>query len=310
MRILLGTIDIANQMRPTTKHLNSAGHPTRFCDASETYLEYQGAEEYRVKEPNMNDYDVFDIYFGSFPLHLKDHLPASLKLVHHFCGSDVRRKDVAEEQNEFAACKTNIDVERIKKLADLSDVCYIKDHELYDHVAGHFRKVYEVPRLVEGELNPQIPIENDRPLIVHAPTNRDVKGTDHVINVIDKLRKSFTFDFRLISGFSHSQAMSFYRRADIVIDQLRIGTYGQLAMECMALGKPVVSYISPYMKKHLPSDLPIVSASPLDLGEKLALMLRNPENWSIIGMNGIEYVRKYHSPEVVIPKLLKVYEDL
>ncbi|GAK00997.1 hypothetical protein JCM19055_4134 [Geomicrobium sp. JCM 19055] len=37
--------------------------------------------------------------------------------------------------------------------------------------------------------------------------------------------------------------MKAYQKATVVIDQLRIGSYANLTMESMALGKPVICYV-------------------------------------------------------------------
>ena len=50
-------------------------------------------------------------------------------------------------------------------------------------------------------------------------------------------------DLVLVEGLHHEEAFERYREADIVVDQLNAGWYGLFAIECMALGKPVVTFL-------------------------------------------------------------------
>ena len=73
------------------------------------------------------------------------------------------------------------------------------------------------------------------------------------------------FEFILIEGLSHSEARHLYQTADLLVDQLFVGWYGGLAVECMALGKPVICYIREEDLAFLPAqmrqDLPIINAT-------------------------------------------------
>ena len=104
------------------------------------------------------------------------------------------------------------------------------------------------------------------------------------------------------------EAFEIYRQADIVIDQLYIGTYGVFALEAMALGKPVVTYLRPDLKEAFPKDLPIVSASEATLKEALASLLENPAELGRLGRLGRSYVERYHDYRKIAVVLAKLYE--
>ena len=78
-----------------------------------------------------------------------------------------------------------------------------------------------------------------RPVVVHAPSSRRRKGTDHVLAACAEL----DVELRIVEGLHHEEALEHYRDADIVVDQLNAGWYGLFAIECMALGKPVVTFL-------------------------------------------------------------------
>ena len=80
-----------------------------------------------------------------------------------------------------------------------------------------------------------------RPLVVHAPSNREKKGTRYVIEACEQL----AVELDIVEGVPHDEARERYARADIVVDQLNAGWHGVFALESMALGKPVVTYLKP-----------------------------------------------------------------
>ena len=88
-------------------------------------------------------------------------------------------------------------------------------------------------------IEPSPPSDRARPTIVHAPSSRRRKGTDHVVAACEGLDA----DLVLVEGLPHDEAFERYREADIVVDQLNAGWYGVFAIECMALGKPVVTFL-------------------------------------------------------------------
>ena len=89
-------------------------------------------------------------------------------------------------------------------------------------------------------IEPSPPTDRARPLIVHAPSSRRRKGTEHLIAACEGLDA----DLVLVEGLHHAEAFERYREADIVVDQLNAGWYGVFAIECLALGKPVVTFLT------------------------------------------------------------------
>lgn len=318
MRVFLGMIDIANQIGISAKYLNDAGVYTRFCFENphliglhqhlcKDWAEYQ---KYRVGLPgNIKDYDIYDFFFGTSH-RLTDLITERRKIIYHFCGSEVRQLSISKKTNPYAAVKEP-DEDRIKKnldrLAVASKVCTIRDYELYDHLVNHFEKIHIVPRMVEPSKYYLHDKSIDRkPIFAHAPSDTRIKGTDIVNNVI----KKFPVDYQLIYKMSHKRAMDLIDRADVVIDQLKIGTYGVLSIEAMMRGKVVICYVSDYMKKKLPKELPIIYATPDDLEEVIKKVLDRRDDWRVVGEKSIEYAMKYHSPKSVTKQLIDVYESL
>jgi hypothetical protein len=150
--------------------------------------------------------------------------------------------------------------------------------------------------------------------IGHAPTNRAGKGSKYIINAVEELKnRGYNIDFVLIEGLDNKTAREVYRSLDIFVDQLLAGWYGGVAVELMALGKPVVSYVREDDLHFIPIemclDLPIIQATPETIAEVLEKLLNTPKRE--IGMRGEEsrkFVEKWHNPISVSNQILKEIE--
>ena len=134
-------------------------------------------------------------------------------------------------------------------------------------------RVWPAPGVAEG---------GGPPVVVHAPSHRGIKGTRFVVEAVDRLRADgVELDFRLLEGMPHSDAVRAYAEADILVDQLLVGWYGGVAVEFMALGKPVVCFVAEewtdrYAPAGMMADLPIVRAGPEDLAGVLSDLVSRP----------------------------------
>jgi glycosyltransferase involved in cell wall biosynthesis len=143
------------------------------------------------------------------------------------------------------------------------------------------------------------------PVVVHAPTDRGVKGTEHLVRAVDTLRsEGLAIDLVLVEGLSREQARAVYERADIIVDQLLTGWYGGLAVEGMALGKPVVAHIADEDLEHVPPDLsrelPVVRATTETIATVLRELLSSRrEQLPDIGLRGRAFVERWHDPLAV-----------
>jgi hypothetical protein len=92
-----------------------------------------------------------------------------------------------------------------------------------------------------------------------------------------------------------------YKTLDVIVDQLFAGWYGGLAVELMALGKPVISYIRDEDMHFLPdqmrSELPIIQAEPNTIRDVLEGTLKMPRAELVkLAHQSREYVEKWHDP--------------
>jgi glycosyltransferase involved in cell wall biosynthesis len=238
--------------------------------------------------------DVFHFYFGLtlIPKSLQFPLLRLLrkKSVFHYLGSDIRGKTPAQ-----LAYGKRADAE----------------------IVGSFDAIQWVPEanvvppgLDLREFTPVPPSDSPRPLVVHAPSNREKKGTRFVIEACEQL----PVELDIVEGVPHEEARARYARADIVVDQLNAGWHGVFALESMALGKPVVTYLKPEVVDRSAAGfgvrLPVVPATKETLVDALRPLVTEPALRREIGAASRAYVEQVHDIDRVADRLIAVYRSL
>ncbi len=238
--------------------------------------------------------DVFHFHFGltlvpqslQFPL-LR---AARKKSVMHYLGSDIRGK--TPEQLAYG------------RKADAQVV------GSYDAIRWVPEADVIPPGIDLAQITPAPPSGRARPLIVHAPSSRRRKGTEHVIAAVDGLDA----DLELVEGLHHDEAFERYRGADIVVDQLNAGWYGLFAIEAMALGKPVVTFLHDEAVRRteaaFATRVPIVSATAETLREALRPLVVDATLRREVGAASRVYVEQIHDLDRITDHLLDLYARL
>jgi hypothetical protein len=155
----------------------------------------------------------------------------------------------------------------------------------------------------------------ERPLVVHAPTHPRMKGTKYVLAAVERLRgEGVPFEFEMVQGLSHAEARQLYGRADLLIDQVLAGWYGGLAVELMALGRPVVCYIRQDDLRFIPQamrdELPLITAQPETLYDVLKTWLTaRREELPALGLRSRAFVERWHDPLQIATQLKRDYEN-
>jgi glycosyltransferase involved in cell wall biosynthesis len=241
-----------------------------------------------------------------------------------FQGDDLRRGDFAREHfgEEFvmelngSRFSPESDAHkrwRLSKFVKYADGLYAVNPDLIYLLPATARFLpYGNVDLYEWAFAPRAQI-SDEPLVIHAPTDRAVKGTRFVLEAVDRLRaEGLRFRFQLIEKMTRAQARQFYNQADLAIDQLWLGWYGGLAVELMALGKPVVCHIREDGLKFLPEgmagDLPLIGADRQNLANVLREWLTNrrheiPKR----GEQSRRFVERWHDPLNIARGLIADY---
>lgn len=155
-----------------------------------------------------------------------------------------------------------------------------------------------------------------RPLrIGHAPSHRGAKGTALILDALNQLRaEGYQFELDLIEGLSRRNAMRRYQEVDILIDQLYAGWYGGVAVEAMALGKPVMVYVRKedlaFLPEQMRDKLPLLEVSPESVLESIRAVLQKPRSeLREIGKASRAFVEHWHDPLRIAAEIKNDYEQ-
>jgi glycosyltransferase involved in cell wall biosynthesis len=166
-------------------------------------------------------------------------------------------------------------------------------------------------RLVVADFAPSYPSPTrKRPLVVHATTAPVGKGTAVVLDAVERLRDEIDFEFRLLEGVPHAEALDVVRAADVYLDQFVVGAHGAAALEAMALGTPVVGYVKAAVAAAYPDDLPLVNSRPEELAEVLRRLLLDGERRAALGRLSRAYVERHHDAGRLARELIDVYDEV
>jgi glycosyltransferase involved in cell wall biosynthesis len=238
--------------------------------------------------------DVFHFYFGLTLVPRRAQFPilraAHRKSVFHFLGSDIR----AKTPDELAyASKADARI-----VGSYDAIRWVPDAEVIP------------PGVDLTKLQPVPPPRDDRPVFVHAPSSRTRKGTERFVRACEELG----VELEIVEGLHHDEARRRYERADVVLDQLNAGWYGMLAIEAMALAKPVVTFLHDEATRRTEEafaiSVPIVRANREDLVETLRPLAESAVERRRIGAESRAYVERVHDLELVADRLLALYARL
>jgi len=238
--------------------------------------------------------DVFHFYFGLtlIPKSVQFPLLRALrkKSVFHYLGTDIRGKTPAE-----LAFGKRANAEIVGS---------------YDAIRWVPEAHVVPPGLDLRRFTPVPPSDSPRPLVVHAPSNREKKGTRYVIEACEQLN----VELDIVEGVPHDEARERYARADIVVDQLNAGWHGVFALESMALSKPVVAHLKPDVVERSAEGfgqrVPIVPATRETLADALRPLVEQPALRREIGAQSRAYVEQIHDVGRVADRLLDIYRSL
>lgn len=138
--------------------------------------------------------------------------------------------------------------------------------------------------------------------ILHAPNHRGVKGTEFIIEAVEKLKsEGLKVELVLLEKVPNDQINKVMQDVDILAEQLVIVAYGINAMEGMASGLPVLAnldvefYTRLFRRYAFLNQCPILSTTHETILENLRTMVRNPRLREQLGRAGRAYAERYHS---------------
>ena len=269
-------------------------------------------------------YDVLHFQFGTTLLEFLDaawsRVAGRPLLLMHYWGDDCRIRtggglvpigaDTAWHQAQRA--RERVIRRRMRLAARLCAAALVPDLELAPHVAPHFRTVYVVPTPVALPLEPGAPsadLPGDGPVVFHAPSHQLIKGTGTITAAIAAVATRRPLRPLTVSGVTRDRVLAELSGADIVVDQLNQQTTGVLALEAMALGKPVLSELRRDLLAPSAQDAPVVPVTAATLEGELEALVNDPDRRHQLGEAGRAFVQRVHDAAVVADLLEQVYDD-
>jgi glycosyltransferase involved in cell wall biosynthesis len=270
------------------------------------------------------DFDVFHFYFGeSLTKERLLDIPLlkllNKKVVFYFCGCDIRDAKKVISQYDISACKEcwpmlcSKNRELAYKMATkYADVIFVSTPDLLEFLPGSVLLPQPINLEIFDELIRNIDVDRtpngDKVIIAHAPTSQTLKGSKYIIKAIQELiDEGYNLEMSLIENRPYHEAISEYAKADIIVDQVLFGWYGQVALEMMALKKPVICYIREDLENHLGEEIPIINANPRNIKDVIKDQLSQKETWKSLGEKGRAFVEKYHDALKVAQQALESY---
>jgi len=255
----------------------------------------QQATQWRAFVKLLPRYDVFHFYSSVtlVPKSVQFRILHALgkKGVYQYLGSDIRGKT-----REQLAYGLKADAEIV---SSYDAIRWVPDADVI------------LPGVEVAKIAPAIPsADKQRPLIIHAPSSRRRKGTEHIVAAVEGLDA----DFRVVEGLTHDEAFELYREADIVVDQLNAGWYGVFAIECLALGKPVVTFLLEEAVRRTEEaygvEVPVISATAETLRERLRPLVADAALRHRVGAASRAYAERLHDIDAIAGELVELYERI
>lgn len=174
---------------------------------------------------------------GRAPLHgmeIPVFVSAGKEVIYHYHGSEIRGK-------------------KQPAIHKLAHKFFVSTPDLLEFVPG---AVWLPNTLIEEDLPKRQKNETDSLKLLHIPSKPKIKGSEFVDKAVeDLLSEGYKIEYNRVENVSHSEALRLMSECDVYVDQLLLGYWGVSALECAALGVPVICNCSVY-------ETPFIQATP------------------------------------------------
>lgn len=141
-------------------------------------------------------------------------------------------------------------------------------------------------------------LAGERPLVVHIPSRAGLKGSAAIEPAMRRLHDEGLVRYERHEGVAADAMPELYRRADIVLDQFSLGSYGVAACEALAAGRIVIGHVREDVREHVlgagGGALPIVQSRADELDRVVRDLLADPARARAAAAEGPRFVRAVH----------------
>lgn len=333
MRVLQAPAEIAGQTSVLARALREIGVEAHSLAYNATFADYMLDEHplYDTFSPparyagylgsllrHAGRWDVFHFHFGRtlIPPHNPD-LPLyralGRKVVFHYHGCDVRNRAHMLNTHARSTC------------TDCRPFCLPRRQQrILAEAARHVdAEIVSTPDLLESAPRAQqvhvaawlddyawSPAREVPRLVLHAPTNRLIKGTRHIEAAFERLRPRFpAVEFRIVEKLGWRQLHEAMRECDVFVDQTNMGWYGMVSVEAMALGRPALAWIRDDFRTRF-GDCPVVRITEESLADDIAALLEDAGRRRALADAGRAFVEREHDARVIARRLVDLYRSL
>lgn len=228
-----------------------------------------------------------------------------------YCGSEVRYKHSYEQWCEVNGVEA-IEYGLTNDLNEMTDkLHYLRMAEKYaDFVSGgpmetalSLRPQTVYVGMLDTSVIPHRAQQRDVPKVVHAPSRRATKGTEHWLHALNELeRDGVQFELELIEGRDFEEALKCYADADVYLGTLGIG--GKGAREALAAGCVVVEAQPRDMQRRVLAgyrqgidsinETPVVNVRVDTVVETLRSLLPDQQRRQCLAYRGRSYIEKFY----------------
>lgn len=242
---------------------------------------------------------------------------AGIKVALLWHGSDIRKPGRHAEafanspfQGDLGGLTDRLEAQA-KRNAELADEVGLPEFVSTPDLLTYRPDAIWLPVLVDQELwRPRDERTRDgRFVVVHAPSNPKLKGTDVIRRIMGRMQDEGIIEYREVSGRAPHEVPHAVADADLVIDQINMGLYSTVAVEAMSLGRPVIAEVGSAARERIQEQtgfqVPIVEANADSLDTVVRELIGNSRRRRDLMVAGQDYVRGVHSPANVANILTK-----
>jgi len=247
-----------------------------------------------------------------FVMHGSELRPPYIESSFYMSNSDLKDKKLFYLLKKLTYSRKR-NAELIEKYADVIVSAYFMSHFLkrdfidYHSFAGN---MVEEEILFRSYSESNLRKDNNKIVILHAPSVPEAKGTPKIREAIKKLKNKYpNIEYVELTGKTNKEVLEAIKNSDIVVDQLYSTTpLAMFAIEAGSMGKPVIvgSYIWKKHKEVYSIIPPVYLCHPDKIEEAIEELIIKKDLREKLGKELREFIVNNLRLELIVEKFLKV----
>ncbi len=157
-------------------------------------------------------------------------------------------------------------------------------------------------------------IVRDKVVVFHGISRREVKGTDFILEQLNKLKDTFPekVELLIVDKVPYSDYIKFISKANIVIDQLYSVSSGVNGLIAMALGKVSLGGgEEEFLKEFSLNKSPLIpiNKSKNKLFDSLSELIHNPNEICKLGKKSRKFIEDNHDAKKIAQEYISVWNE-